>query len=104
MRLIFEQDIEQSDFIEIIMNEREHERLLTQGVVKDFPGGLNGKRNLNVFIRIDLNEGEEVPFKSKAQQAYLEINEPAVAKKFEQHTSKAQYKKLPKRVKKKGKK
>lgn len=42
-----------------------------------------------------------MPFKSKAQQAYLEINEPSVAKKFEEHTSKAQYKKLPQKVKKK---
>jgi len=41
-----------------------------------------------------------MPFKSKAQKAYLYINEPEVAKKFAEHTSKEQMKKLPKKLKK----
>lgn len=36
--------------------------------------------------------------KSTSQRAYLHINEPAVAQKFEEHTPKG--KKLPKKVKK----
>lgn len=36
-----------------------------------------------------------MPFKSKAQQAYLEINKPTIAKKFEAETPKATYKTLP---------
>jgi hypothetical protein len=38
-----------------------------------------------------------MPIKSTAQRAYLHINEPAVAQKFEEHTPKG--KKLPKKVK-----
>lgn len=41
-----------------------------------------------------------MPFKSKAQQGYLYANEPEVAKKFAEHTSKQQFKKLPEHVKK----
>jgi hypothetical protein len=37
-----------------------------------------------------------MPFKSKAQRAYLEINKPELAKEFEKGTPK----KLPKHVKK----
>ena len=36
-----------------------------------------------------------MPFKSKSQQAYLEIHEPEVAKEFAEHTSKSAYKSLP---------
>lgn len=42
-----------------------------------------------------------MPFKSKAQRGYLYANEPEVAKKFEKKTPKG--KKLPDKVKKKGK-
>lgn len=42
--------------------------------------------------------GTDMPFQSQAQRAYLHINEPAVAAKFEEHTPKG--KKLPKKVKK----
>ena len=41
-----------------------------------------------------------MPFKSKSQQAYLEIHEPEVAEKFEKKTK--NYKSLPKHVKKKN--
>lgn len=40
-----------------------------------------------------------MPFKSKAQRAYLYANEPQVAKEFAVHTPKGV--KLPKKVKKK---
>lgn len=42
-----------------------------------------------------------MPFKSKAQRAYLFANAPDVAKKFAAHTPKG--KKLPKKLKKNGK-
>lgn len=45
-----------------------------------------------------------MPFKSKAQQAYLYAKKPKIAKEFASKTSKTQMKNLPKRVKqKKGK-
>lgn len=36
-----------------------------------------------------------MPFKSRSQQAYLEIHEPAVAKEFAEKTPKSAYKNLP---------
>ncbi len=45
-----------------------------------------------------------MPFKSKAQMRYLYAVEPKVAEEFANATSKKQLKKLPEKVKKKGKK
>lgn len=53
MRVIFEENIEHEDFFEIILSSREYDKLLEKGIVQDFPQGLHGKRNLNVYIRID---------------------------------------------------
>jgi len=41
-----------------------------------------------------------MPMKSKAQRGYLWANDPKVARRFERHTRKGA--KLPRRVKKKG--
>jgi hypothetical protein len=40
-----------------------------------------------------------MPLKSKAQRRFLHANEPEVAKKFEQETSRKQARKLPEKVK-----
>jgi len=40
-----------------------------------------------------------VPFRSKAQRAYLYIHHPGVARKFAKETSKRQSKRLPAHVK-----
>ncbi len=39
-----------------------------------------------------------MPFKSKAQAAFLEMHEPEVAKEFEEKTPKSAYKNLPEHV------
>lgn len=44
-----------------------------------------------------------MPYKSVAQQKYLHAKKPKIAKKFDEHTSKAEFKKLPEHVKKKTK-
>jgi hypothetical protein len=60
MEMIFERNIENSDFFELILTEKELEKLdMNKNLVKDFPEGLFGVRNLNVFIRID-NKEEEI--------------------------------------------
>ncbi len=41
-----------------------------------------------------------MPFKSRAQQAYLFAKEPEVAEEFAAHTPKSAYKKLPEHVSK----
>jgi hypothetical protein len=43
-----------------------------------------------------------MPFRSKSQQSYLEINEPEVAKEFAEHTPKEAYKFMPYHVKDKN--
>jgi len=53
MRMIYEQNIEAHDFIEIILDEKDTERLAITGIVKEFQGGLTGERNLNVYLWID---------------------------------------------------
>ena len=57
MKMLFE-TVENEDFFEIILNEEEIEIISEKGVVKDFPFGLYGKRNLNVYVR-KAHEGEE---------------------------------------------
>ena len=67
MRMIFEQDIEEEDFLELILSPTQAKKLMDEGIVKDFPEGLLGQwtRNLNVFIRVDkLNIGENMPLVS----------------------------------------
>lgn len=51
MRLIFEQNIEKSDFLELILDDSELASIELKGIVQDFPEGLLNNRNLNVFIR-----------------------------------------------------
>ncbi len=53
MKVLFEENIEDSDFLEIILTLKEAEGLKEKGVVREFPFGLNGNRNLNIFIRVD---------------------------------------------------
>ena len=42
-----------------------------------------------------------MPFKSKAQAAYLYSQKPEIAKEFAEHTPKSAYKKMPEKVKSK---
>ena len=53
MRMVFEEDIEKCDYLEFIVTKREANRIIQGGVDWDFPLGLFGKRNLNVFIRLE---------------------------------------------------
>jgi hypothetical protein len=59
MRMIYEEDIEQEDFIEMILTENEYVKLEDKGLVIDFPEGLKNNRNLNVFIRVDRDLTDE---------------------------------------------
>lgn len=66
--MIYEPDIENHDFIEIILDEPDMEILGTKGVVKEFYGGLEGERNLNVYIWVD--KGKIMPLvKGKSKEA-----------------------------------
>ena len=53
MRLIFEEDIEHSDFLEVVISQEDLEKILEGGIVKDFPRGLNKNKNLNIYLRFD---------------------------------------------------
>ena len=61
MQIIYEQNIEREDFLEIIINEREFKGLQEKGVVMNFPNGLFGLRNLNVYLRIANHEDVDMP-------------------------------------------
>lgn len=69
MRVIFEDNVENSDFIEIIINESEYEKLIKKGIAKDFPLGLYGKRNLNVYVRIGHSTKEDEDASSKRESS-----------------------------------
>lgn len=60
MHLIWEEDIENSDYLEIILSQRDLDALEARGVTKDYPFGITGERNLNVYIRIDKQQQEEL--------------------------------------------
>jgi hypothetical protein len=55
MRVIFE-ECENEDFFEIILRPKEIVGLWKKGIVADFPGGMYGKRNLNVFVRQETDQ------------------------------------------------
>ena len=59
MRMIFEENIEKMDFLEIILSPKECEKISIDGVVKEFPGGLHGERDLNVYVRVDQQYEEQ---------------------------------------------
>lgn len=103
MKILYESNVEFSDFLEICLTQSECELLLEKGIVQDYSPGIYNDYNLNIFIRCLRadEEEEDMPFKSKAQRAYLAINEPSIAHEFAEHTSKAQSAALPERVKKK---
>lgn len=52
MKLLFDEDVENFDFIEIILSLEEYEKLLKKEVAEDFKGGLYGIRNLNICVRV----------------------------------------------------
>lgn len=57
--MVFEEDIESSDFLELIVSPTEATQLNLDGIVMDFSFGLKGRRNLNVFIRVDKTGAED---------------------------------------------
>jgi hypothetical protein len=67
MRMIFEEKIEHSDFLELILTSDQAEKLIEGGLVQDFPLGLYGDRNLNVFIRIDEGDEDAISKRSSCQ-------------------------------------
>lgn len=70
--MIFEENIEREDFLEFVLSQEQYEILKEIGVMMDFPSGLRGKRNLNVFIRME----EELPLvkgpKAKTKEGFSE--------------------------------
>jgi len=59
MRMIFEENIEKTDFLEIILTSEEVDLISITGVVREFQPGICGKRTLNVYLRVDPYYEEE---------------------------------------------
>ena len=55
MRMIFEDNVEREDFLEIIINQEELEQIIAGFVSAEFIEGILG-RVLNVAIRLDREE------------------------------------------------
>jgi len=53
MQIIFEKDIENTDFLEIILTIKEAQSLLSQGAVEEFSGRLSQNKILNVYVRTE---------------------------------------------------
>jgi hypothetical protein len=53
MIMIFEENIEKTDFLELSLTSEEMTKLATNGVLYNFKTGLKGDRPLNVFIRLN---------------------------------------------------
>jgi len=56
MRVIFDKDVEFSDFIEIILTQDELDKLLDNGVTKDFKTDFEGNKDLNISIYVGDDE------------------------------------------------
>ena len=59
MRLIFEPDIENEDFLELILKKSERDQLLERDIQRNFEGGFHPDRNLNLLIRTENRYEEE---------------------------------------------
>ncbi len=53
MRLIWEENIDRMDYLELIVTPEEALFLTEKGIVEEFDQSLTSKRPLNVFIRIE---------------------------------------------------
>ena len=68
MRIIFEEDIEHEDFLELILTPEELYMLPERGLIRNYPRGLRDKRNLNVFLRIENQEERDYATSERQEQ------------------------------------
>ena len=59
MKILYESNVEYSDFLEIALTESECELLLEKGIVQDYQPGIYNDYNLNVFVRRLRSDEEE---------------------------------------------
>ena len=74
MRLIFEEDIEGEDFLELILSPTEYKKLYLYGVSQDYTQSINSCRPLNVYFRVDLTMEEECPLNPKPNKGTYSLN------------------------------
>ncbi len=72
--MIFEENVDNEDFLEIILKKDELDKMTSKGLVRIFPSGFNEKRDLNVFIRTET--GDNMPLvkgeKAKTKKGFSE--------------------------------
>jgi hypothetical protein len=51
--MIFDKDVENQDFLELIIHEKELQDLDELGISEDFDRGVDGRTPLNILIRIE---------------------------------------------------
>ena len=78
MRMIFDSNVENQDFLELIISEKEAKNISVQGAGKDFEKGLYGTRPLNVYIRLEkpYERGDAMPLvkgkKARTREGFSE--------------------------------
>lgn len=55
MRIIKEENVEKSDYLEIILTKKDREKIENNGLIQNFKEGFN-QRPLNVFIHPEEND------------------------------------------------
>jgi hypothetical protein len=72
MKMVFDENVDRCDYLEFILSPTQAAQIMLEGLVSEFPYGLKGKRNLNVFIRVDrtledyaISEGESCEVKGR---------------------------------------
>lgn len=69
MRMIFDKDVENQDFLELILHEKELEDLDELGISEDFDEGIDGRTPINILIRIEKG-GYDAASKRKKSKRY----------------------------------
>lgn len=69
MRMIFDKDVENQDFLELILHEKELQDLDELGISEDFDEGVDGRTPINILIRIEKG-GYDAAGKRKKSKRY----------------------------------
>jgi hypothetical protein len=59
--MIFEENIERTDFLEIILSDEEVANIHNEGIIREFPVGLHRVRPLNIHVRLEKKRRKSCP-------------------------------------------
>lgn len=74
MKMVFDANVDRCDYLEFVFSPHDINLLLLKEIIVDYPKGLIGKRNLNVFMRVDRTLGDIMPLKKGKSKAIVSEN------------------------------